>query len=162
MSDWNSTELAPTPPTIESVPGPTTIRSSPDPHTILTLLGRKIPKVRCAIHPRSFSGSFNVAFAHAVREGATATLAKKRHKFAKPTRQLWGSGHGDFTTVGNGSSASVRGTQWAVFDYPDGTLTFDFTDSVSVDDFHLHKTVVITAGHYYFAALGNLPACKRK
>jgi hypothetical protein len=56
----------------------------------------------------------------------------------------------------------VRGTQWAVFDYPDGTLTFDFTDSVSVFNFHLHKTVVITAGHYYFAALGNLPPCKRK
>jgi DNA-binding beta-propeller fold protein YncE len=142
--------------------GKFTLTQSPDPHTILTLLGRKIPKVRCAIHPRSFTGAFNVAFAHAVREAPTATLAKKHHKFAKPTRQLWGSGHGDFTTVGNGSSASVRGTQWAVFDYPDGTLTFDFTDSVSVFNFHLHKTVVITAGHYYFAALGNLPPCKRK
>jgi hypothetical protein len=31
---------------------------------------------------------------------------------------------------------------------------------VTVEDFHLHKTLIITAGHFYFAALGNLPRCK--
>ena len=136
------------------------LTQSPDPHTILRLLGKKIPTPRCALHPHSFGGTFSVSFIHAKRE-ATATLAKAFHEKGKPKRQLWGSGHGDFTTVGNGSSASVRGTEWAIFDYPDGTLTFDFTDSVSVDDFFLHKTIVITAGHYYFAALGNLAPCKK-
>ncbi len=134
------------------------LTQSPDPHTILRLLGHKIPKVRCALHPHSFSGTFTASFSHARRE-AGATIAKKLHVKGKPTRQLWGSGHGNFTTVGNGSSASVRGTEWAIFDYPDGTLTFDFTDSVSVYDFNLGKHVLITAGHYYFASLGKLPGC---
>jgi DNA-binding beta-propeller fold protein YncE len=139
------------------------LTQSTDPHTILDLLGRRIPKIKCALHPHSFRGAFSLTFTRARREAAIATIAKtkKFHEKGKPVRQLWGSGHGDFTTVGNGSSASVRGTKWAIFDYPDGTLTFDFTDSVSVYDFFLHKTILITAGHYYFAALGNLPACKR-
>jgi DNA-binding beta-propeller fold protein YncE len=128
-------------------------------HTILSLLGSKIPKVKCAVHPHSFTGTFTVVPTHSAMEALTAHLAKKLHGKG-PTRQLWGSGHGNFTTVGNGSSASVRGTEWAIFDYPDGTLTFDFTDSVTVEDFHLHKTLIITAGHFYFAALGNLPRCK--
>jgi hypothetical protein len=82
------------------------------------------------------------------------------HEKHKPVRQLWGSGHGDFTLVGNGSASSVRGTRWAIFDYPDGTLTRVYTDSVSVDDFAKHKTVVVRAGHYYFAALANLKPCR--
>jgi DNA-binding beta-propeller fold protein YncE len=133
-----------------------------DPQTILHLLGKKIPKVRCALHPHSFSGPFTLGQAEqlgGLRKGLRERAKKKFHEKGKPTRQLWGNGHGNFTTVGNGSSASVRGTEWAVFDYPDGTLTFDYTDSVSVYDFHRHKHVTITAGHYYFAALGNLPPC---
>jgi DNA-binding beta-propeller fold protein YncE len=133
----------------------------PGPQTILQLLGAKVPKVKCAVHPKSFSGTFTIRSTYTKFESLAAQIAsKKAHGKGKPIRQLWGSGHGDFTTVGGGSSASVRGTQWAIFDYPDGTLTFDFTDSVTVDDFHLHKTVIITAGHYYFAALGGLPRCK--
>jgi hypothetical protein len=139
----------------------TSLIQVPGPQTILHLLGRKVPKVKCAVHPHSFSGTFTVSPTHGRFQSLAAQIAKKKiHGKGKPVRQLWGSGHGDFTTVGGGSSASVRGTEWAIFDYPDGTLTFDFTDSVTVDDFHLHKTVIITAGHYYFAALGGLPRCK--
>ena len=87
-------------------------------------------------------------------------MLKKFHEKGRPSRQLWGSGHGNFTLVGHGSAAAVRGTEWAIFDYPDGTLTFDYTDSVSVRDFHLGKNIVVTAGHFYFAALGKLPRCK--
>jgi hypothetical protein len=32
--------------------------------------------------------------------------------------------------------------------------------SVSVYDFHLHRSVTVSAGHSYFAALGNLRACR--
>jgi DNA-binding beta-propeller fold protein YncE len=137
-----------------------TLTQVPGPQTLLQLLGRKIPKVKCAIHPHSFGGTFTVLPTHGKMQSLTARVTKKLHVKGKPSRELWGSGHGNFTTVGNGSSASVRGTEWAIFDYPDGTLTFDFTDSVTVYDFNLHKTVLITAGHYYFAALGNLPRCK--
>ena len=132
-----------------------------DPQTLLTLLGRKIPKVRCALHPKSYSRTFTLgAVPSSVRDSLAAQIAKKFHEKGKPSRELWGSGHGNFTLVGHGSSAAVRGTEWAIFDYPDGTLTFDFTDSVSVLDFNLQKTVIITAGHFYFAAVGKLPACK--
>jgi len=139
------------------------LTQTPDPHTVLHLLGHKIPKVRCAIHPHSFMGRFTLGDAvglGSTREALLARVAKEFRERGKPTRQLWGNGHGNYTMVGNGSSASVRGTEWAVFDYPDGTLTFDYTDSVSVLDFHLHKSVLITAGHFYFAALGTLPRCK--
>jgi DNA-binding beta-propeller fold protein YncE len=139
---------------------PASLTQVPGPQTLLQLLGRKVPKVKCAVHPHSFSGTFTVSPTHGKFEPLLAQIARKKAHGGKPTRQLWGSGHGDFTTVGGGSSASVRGTEWAIFDYPDGTLTFDFTDSVTVDDFYLHKTVIITAGHYYFAALGNLPRCR--
>jgi DNA-binding beta-propeller fold protein YncE len=133
-----------------------------DPQTILHLLGDRIPKVKCALHPHSYSGPFTLGQAQQLGKRHPAGLvAKKFHEKGKPSRQLWGNGHGDFTTVGNGSSASVRGTEWAIFDYPDGTLTFDYTDSVSVYDFHRHKHVTITAGHYYFAAIGGLPPCSK-
>jgi DNA-binding beta-propeller fold protein YncE len=130
-----------------------------DPHTLLDLLGKRIPRSPCTRHPHSYSGTFSLASIPGIAHDAAAEIGKRVNAKGKPTRQLWGSGHGDFTTVGNGSAASVRGTEWAIFDYPDGTLTFDFTDSVSVHDFHLRKTIVITAGHYYFAAIGGLAAC---
>jgi hypothetical protein len=140
--------------------GSTVVTGQGQTQTLLNLIGRKIPKIRCALHPQSFTGTF-IFHHHAIRLGSLERASKKKfHEKGKPVRQLWGSGHGNFTMVGNGSSASVRGTEWAIFDFPDGTFTFDYTDSVSVYDYHLKKTVIITAGHYYFAALGTLPRCK--
>jgi hypothetical protein len=159
--EFKLTQTSPTN-SIRSVPGgDAVVTQSVSAETLLNLIGQKIPKVRCAIHSRSFSGPFSLGAAQGLGPRASLLLraSKKFHEKGKPTRQLWGSGHGNFTMVGNGSSASVRGTEWAVFDYPDGTLTFDYTDSVAVYDFHRKKTVIITAGHYYFAALGGLAPC---
>ena len=128
------------------------------PLAVLQLLGAQIVAGLCAYHPQSFGGSFPGGISYSQAIAYVAKAAKKAH-FGKPVRQLWGHAHGDFKTVGNGSSASVRGTRWAIFDYPDGTLTFVYKDTVAVYDFHLHKTVYVTAGHFYFAALGNLPPC---
>jgi hypothetical protein len=128
------------------------------PLAVLRLLGAKIIQALCAYHPHSFGGSFPNGISYSGLEALAAKTSKKAH-FGKPVRQLWGHAHGDFQTVGNGSSASVRGTRWAIFDYPDGTLTFVYKDTVAVYDFHLHKTVFVTQGHFYFAALGNLPGC---
>jgi DNA-binding beta-propeller fold protein YncE len=125
----------------------------------LTLLGPKIRKTRCATYTTSFSGKFTLPPTDAPRN-ASHGKAKSFHEPGKPARQLWGDGHGNFTTVGMGSSSSVRGTIWAIFDYPDGTLTRVYTDSVSVYDIHLHRTVVVSAGHFYFAVLGKLRGCR--
>jgi DNA-binding beta-propeller fold protein YncE len=128
------------------------------PLAVLRLLGAQIIAALCAYHPHSFGGTFPNGISYSQLAAVAAKLAKKAH-FGKPVRQLWGHAHGNFQTVGNGSSASVRGTRWAIFDYPDGTLTFVYQDTVAVYDFHLHKTVYVTAGHFYFAALGTLPPC---
>jgi DNA-binding beta-propeller fold protein YncE len=119
-------------------------------YAILDLLGAPIPKARCS-HSGPATGTFALRIASASRA--------RFHEKGSPVRQLWGAGHGDFTTVGNGSSSSVRGTGWAIFDYPDGTLTRVYKDSVAVYDFHTHRTVTVRAGHYFFAALAGLRRC---
>lgn len=64
---------------------------------------------------------------------------------------LIGNGHGRFTTRGQFSSASVRGTDWGVRNRCDGTLTRDIRGVVVVDDFRLRKTVVLQTGQSYLA-----------
>lgn len=128
---------------------------TPTLYAILDLLGPPIPKAGCTRNAHSISGRFSL---RGSRRSALAHIARFRET-GKPLRELWGDGHGDFTTVGNGSSSSVRGTRWAIFDYPDGTLTRVYKDSVAVYDFHTHRTVNLVAGHYYFAALGGLKRC---
>jgi len=122
----------------------------------LDLRGHAIPAAKCTSNAHSASGTFSL---HATRRSPIARLAGVHEKH-KPVRQLWGSGHGDFTLVGNGSASSVRGTRWAIFDYPDGTLTRVYTDSVSVYDLATRKTLVVRAGHYFFAALAHLKPCR--
>ena len=133
--------------------------SAPTVYAVLDLVGPAIPKARCTSYTHSVTGRFSLRLPVSGRRALRADIAKAFHDKGKPVRQLWGNGHGDFTTVGNGSSSSVRGTKWAIFDYPDGTLTRVYSDSVSVYDFHTHRSVTVVAGHYYFAALGNLKRC---
>jgi hypothetical protein len=124
-------------------------------YAVLDLLGAPLSKPACTTNPRSIAGTFSLT-ARIAKAKAKAKAFRDKHKVV---RQLWGSGHGDFTTVGNGSASSVRGTRWAIFDYPDGTLTRVYTDSVSVYDFYTHRTRIVKSGHFYFAALGNLKRC---
>jgi DNA-binding beta-propeller fold protein YncE len=123
---------------------------------VLDLLGSTIPVAKCTGNAHSVSGRFSL---RAGQRDPIVGLASV-HEAHKPVRQLWGSGHGNFTLVGNGSSSSVRGTTWAIFDYPDGTLTRVYTDSVSVEDFATRKSVVVRAGHFYFSALAKLKPCR--
>jgi hypothetical protein len=76
-----------------------------------------------------------------------------RHVSHKPVRHLWGNGHGRFRTNGRASAAAVRGTFWLTEDRCDGTLTAVRRGIVAVRDFHRHRTVLVPAGHRYFAAL---------
>jgi hypothetical protein len=88
------------------------------------------------------------ATAAAPRSGASAHAAT-RHK---PIRSLWGSDHhGRFQTHGRGSVATVRGTRWLTEDFCDGTRTTVKEGAVAVRDLALHRTVVVHAGHSYFA-----------
>jgi hypothetical protein len=64
---------------------------------------------------------------------------------------LHASAHGRFRTRGRYSAATVRGTKWTIADRCDGTLTHDITDSVVVNDFVHHKTIVLHAGQSYLA-----------
>jgi CSLREA domain-containing protein len=78
--------------------------------------------------------------------GKATAAAKKKKK-----RRLWGDGKGKFRTKGSFSSATVRGTKWMVQDTCQGTLTVVKRGKVAVKDFVRHRTVIVKAGHRYFA-----------
>jgi hypothetical protein len=80
--------------------------------------------------------------------GHRASAAKRK----KPVRSLWGQDdHGRFQTRGKGAVGTVRGTRWLTQDFCDGTLTRVVEGSVAVRDLEKRKTVVVRAGHSYFA-----------
>ena len=85
-------------------------------------------------------------------KAAEATAAS-----SKTLQLLHASAHGKFRTKGKYSAATVLGTIWTVADRCDGTLTHDVTDSVVVNDFVHHKTIVLHAGQSYLA-LGARPS----
>jgi hypothetical protein len=98
-------------------------------------------------------GSFRSCNATA-RAAAVGTRGRAaRHVSHRSVRHLWGNGHGRFRTNGRASAAAVRGTFWLTDDRCDGTLTGVRRGIVAVTDFHRHQTVMVPAGHRYFAAL---------
>ena len=70
---------------------------------------------------------------------------------SKTLQLLHANAHGKFATNGHYSAATVRGTKWTIADRCDGTLTHDITDSVLVNDFVRHKSIVLHAGQSYLA-----------
>ncbi len=75
-------------------------------------------------------------------------------------RKLWGSGEGNYKTVGSHGSATVRGTIWLVADRCDGSTLFKVKrGTVVVRDFIKNSSVVLQAGQSYIAkvAIGRLP-----
>jgi hypothetical protein len=64
---------------------------------------------------------------------------------------LWGSGHGNYRSVGKHGAATVRGTIWFTQNRCDGTFFRVSRGVVSIRDFTLHKTVTIDAGATYLA-----------
>jgi hypothetical protein len=75
-------------------------------------------------------------------------------------RKLWGSGQGNYKTVGSHGSATVRGTIWLVADRCDGSTLFKVKrGTVVVRDFIKKSSVVLGAGQSYIAkvAIGRLP-----
>jgi hypothetical protein len=75
-------------------------------------------------------------------------------------RKLWGSGEGNYKTVGSHGSATVRGTIWLVADRCDGSTLFKVKrGTVVVRDFIKKSSAVLNAGQSYIAkvAIGRLP-----
>ena len=82
---------------------------------------------------------------------ASLAVASRKTK-RKRRRGLWGRDHGGlYRTRGNDSVATVRGTRWLTKDRCNGTLTRVKRGVVSVRDLRRHKSVVVKAGHDYFA-----------
>jgi hypothetical protein len=89
--------------------------------------------------------SYSACKAHKAGEASAAALS------SNTLQLLHASAHGKFRTSGRYSAATVRGTIWTVADRCDGTLTRDITDSVLVNDFVRHKTIILRAGQSYLA-----------
>jgi hypothetical protein len=80
------------------------------------------------------------------RAGAVASKAHRK------VSHLWGNGKGHFDITGQYASAIVHGTNWRLTDYCDGTGVTVRRGTVGVNDFARGKTVLVPAGHSYFAA----------
>ncbi len=95
----------------------------------------------------AFHGAPSYALCKAHSAGdPTATAASSRS-----LQLLHASAHGKFRTSGRYSAATVLGTKWTIADRCDGTLVHDITDSVAVNDFVHHKTIILHAGQSYLA-----------
>jgi len=92
--------------------------------------------------------SYNLCKAKGKKAADQATVASLS---SKTLQLLKVSGHGKFKTTGRYSSATVRGTAWTIADRCDGTLTHVIRDTVLVDDFVRHVTVLLHAGQSYLA-----------
>jgi hypothetical protein len=85
-----------------------------------------------------------------------ATLGKRaqtasKHLSNKVLGQLNSNDHGKFTTRGQYSAATVRGTVYSVTNQCAGTLTKVTRGIVSVRDFHRRKTITLFTGQHYLA-----------
>ena len=84
------------------------------------------------------------------RRGNVRDAAAKK-KSTAVIRQLWGNGHGKYTTKGRYGSASVSGTVWVTEDLCDGTLILAIKDNVIVVAFaHPHKKHNVRQGQSFF------------
>jgi hypothetical protein len=77
----------------------------------------------------------------------SATIASS----SRTLQLMHASAKGNFRTTGRYGSATVRGTIWTIADRCDGTLTHVIRDTVLVNDFARHKTILLHAGQSYLA-----------
>jgi hypothetical protein len=96
----------------------------------------------------AFQGAPTYATCTPKHKATDATMAKLS---TKTLQLLKVSAKGKFRTTGRYSSATVRGTIWTISDRCDGTLTHVIRDTVLVDDFVRHKTILLHAGQSYLA-----------
>jgi len=83
--------------------------------------------------------------------GKKKAVVAAKHLSSKVLGRLNSSAHGKFTTRGQYSAATVRGTVWNVSNQCNGTLTKVVRGKVTVRDFRRRKTVTLFAGQSYLA-----------
>ena len=94
--------------------------------------------------------------AHGVRATRMTTMAHFRHRPRRRRRHrmrsLWArDNHGQYSTRGQNSVTTVRGTWWETVDTCAGTRTFVKRGLVAVRNLRRHRTVLVRAGHSYLA-----------
>ena len=94
----------------------------------------------------AFKGAPSFASCKAKKGKAVGAALSK-----KALQLLHSSAKGKFRTKGRYAAATVRGTVWTIADRCDGTLTHAIKDTVTVNDFVRHKTIILRAGHSYLA-----------
>jgi DNA-binding beta-propeller fold protein YncE len=97
------------------------------------------------------NNAFKGAPSYAICKSRKPHDASAAASSSRTLQLLHASAHGKFRTRGRYSAATVLGTIWSVADRCDGTLTRDVTDSVLVNDFVHHRTVVLHPGQRYLA-----------
>ena len=86
---------------------------------------------------------------HARGHGARAGAARSH---ASAQRKLWSKdSHGQYTTHGADSAATVLGTEWLTVDSCEGTLTRVRHGRVKVRNLHNHHKILLRAGQSYLA-----------
>jgi len=96
----------------------------------------------------AFKGAPTYATCKAKKSADQATIAALS---SKTLQLLKTSAHGKFKTTGRYSSATVRGTIWTIADRCNGTFTHVIRDTVVVNDFVRHVTVILHSGQSYLA-----------
>ncbi len=94
------------------------------------------------------------------RKSGRGRRVHKRARRHGGGRKLWGSGSGNYKTVGSHGAGTVRGTIWLVADRCDGSTIFKVKrGTVAVRDFFKQKTILLEAGDSYIAKVvgGRLP-----
>jgi hypothetical protein len=89
-------------------------------------------------------GSLACSAAASSRPVAASSQVRRR-------RRVWGNARGRFRTRGRFAAATVRGTVWLTVDRCDGTQVIVKSGVVSVFDAVANRTVLVSAGHSYFA-----------
>jgi hypothetical protein len=85
------------------------------------------------------------------RLGTIGNGARWASLSSKVLQTLRASAHGKVSTRGRYSAATVRGTVWSISDRCDGTLVTVQRDTVSVQDFVRHITILLHARQSYLA-----------
>jgi hypothetical protein len=114
---------------------------------IFQVLQSRARRARGLTELRLKGGSFRRCGGRASRSGSSATAALSR----RAVRRLRANVRGRFSTRGNNSSATVRGTVWTTTDRCDGTLTQVKRGTVVVRDFRRKRNVILRAGKSYLA-----------
>ncbi len=126
-----------------------------------TATGRHKGLTTFTLKENAFAGAptYSSCMSKTTRAGVAAPAFSENPKLSSLVLQTLRAtdNHGQFSTRGRYSAATVRGTDWGVKDRCDGTLTLVHRGTVDVLDFATRKTIVVRAGHSFLAAAAAAP-----